>query len=395
MTAVSVFLLATALVAGVGILLKLPALRKERTSFIVPHMVGALASQMGGSVLSLPPVYTGLDRVVGVPNLFYWGYHALWLCGLYHLLAIAFAMASVPVEKRSRYVAVTRTACIVGVLVLLAIVLASGAPETPVILTQVRPVVAAFLLAANTCLLLPFTYLLWASLHCAPHTRPAIAKGLAAVAAGAALADVDGLINMAVPVVHFLGVPGFIVLQQVSAALYPLPTGILVLGVVLPSLAVSHKYRCFLHWRALRPLWKRLNSAQPEIVLHCSGTTHWRVRALADFDYRLYRRVIEIHDGILPLRPYLSATDEEAARQQAAGAGITGLELDVCVTAALLQKALARQRAGPPRHDESFSLRHLTTPPGGEDDLQSEVSWLRLVTRAYARHPLVPVMALP
>ena len=391
MSAMSAFLVATALVAGVGILLKLPALRRERTSFVVPHMVSALAAQLGGSVLALPHVYMGLDRIVGVPNLFYWGYHALWLCGLYHLLAIAFAMASVPVDKRSRYVARTRTVCILGGLLVLAMVLASRAPETPVILTQVQPVVAAVQLAANIILLLPFTYLLWTSLRCAPHTRPEIAKGLMAVAAGAALADVDGLLNMAIPVVHFLGLPGFIVLQQVGAALYPIPTGVLVLGVVLPSLALSHSYRCFLHWRALRPLWRQLNRDQPEIVLHCSGAAPWR--AMADFDFHLYRRVIEIHDGILPLRAYISATDEGVVLQQAAEAGVTGLELDACITAALLRKALARQRAGAPCHEESLSLRRLTTPPGGEDDLQSEVSWLRLVTRAYTRHSLVPVIA--
>jgi hypothetical protein len=140
-------------------------------------------------------------------------------------------------------------------------------------------------------------------------------------------------------------------------------------------------------------LWKHLNKAQPEIVLHCSGAVPWRLRSVADFDFRLYRRVIEIHDGILPLRPYLNASDEGAARKQALEAGITGRELDVCVTAALLRKALARQRAGLPPHNESLSPGCLTTPPGGEDDLQSEVSWLRLVTRAYTRHPLVPVIA--
>lgn len=393
MTAMSAFLLATALVAGAGILVKLPALRKERASFIVPHMVGALAAQMAGSVLALPPIYIGLDQIFGVPNLFYWGFHALWLCGLYHLLAIAFALARVPVDKRSRYVAFVRTACILGVLVLLVLFLASGGPETPVIFRQVHPVEAVFELVANTVLLLPFTYLSWTSLRCVPHTRPEIAKGLIAVAAGAAIADVDGLVTMAIPVVHFLGLPGFIVLQQVGAALYPLATGVLVLGVVLPSLAVTHSYRCFLNWKALRPLWKHLNMAQPEIALHCSGTAPWHGPSVADFDYRLYRRVIEIHDGILPLRPYLSATDHEVARQKALEAGVTGRELDVCVTAALLRKALARQQAGSPCHKEPLPLGCLTTPPGGEDDLQSEVSWLRLITRAYTRHPLVPVLA--
>ena len=51
------------------------------------------------------------------------------------------------------------------------------------------------------------------------------------------------------------------------------------------------------YWR-LYPLWHLLRQAVPEIELPLDSGMRWNIR------YRLHRRVIEIRDALLILRPY-------------------------------------------------------------------------------------------
>lgn len=392
MTLQSAFVVTAAIVVGTGTLVKLKAARREPSSFIVPHMVAALAAATGAFALSVPAVYISLDRLTRVPNLAYWSFHALWLYGVYRtrVVALVFTRSA----NRPTSVSCGRTTCAIAVVAMLALVLASGGSEIPLTLRTLRPTVAAFQLIWASYLLLAFTDLFRMCLHYRPHSRPEIAQALTVVAAGAVSADIYAVVIMAVPLVHIVGLPGFLALQQVGPALLVLAMGLLVFGVVLPSFdRPAHSFRCLRDWRELRPLWKYVHSVQPEIVLHCSGARPWRLPSVADFHFRLYRRVIEIHDGILPLRQYLRASDEAAVRQQAIAAGITDAQLEIIVTAALLRGALTRQQTGHPCRDQPASLECLTTPPGREEDLQSEVSWLRRVARAFIGHPLVPQLA--
>jgi hypothetical protein len=107
-------------------------------------------------------------------------------------------------------------------------------------------------------------------------------------------------------------------------------------------------------------------------------------------NYRLYRRVIEIRDGLLPLRCYRDPEVRIRARQCGEAVGLTGDELRATVAAAQLKAALnarAQGRVAPanPRDSaddrETFELRR-------GNDLTTEAAWLGQIARAYIRSPV-------
>ena len=83
-------------------------------------------------------------------------------------------------------------------------------------------------------------------------------------------------------------------------------------------------WRLYAYWR-LYPLWAVLRQAIPEIELPLDPAMRWSIR------YRLYRRVIEIRDAQLALRPY--AEPERVARA-AAAARSSGLAADAVAAVA-------------------------------------------------------------
>ncbi|GAA3646529.1 hypothetical protein GCM10022224_006680 [Nonomuraea antimicrobica] len=91
-------------------------------------------------------------------------------------------------------------------------------------------------------------------------------------------------------------------------------------GLALPkagtAIAAFRRRLGFLRaYRRLYPLWSDLRAATPEIALH--RPRGWEPFAILDIEYRLYRRVIEINDGMLaqgiadqPAGPDRSLDDE-------------------------------------------------------------------------------------
>jgi hypothetical protein len=99
-----------------------------------------------------------------------------------------------------------------------------------------------------------------------------------------------------------------------SKALPVLAHLLVLVGVALP--AVTEWLRRYRRYRRLGPLWSALYQAEPAIALQPPS----RLRGLFPTRLRLYRRVIEIRDGLLALRPYRpdSGGADEAAEIVAA-----------------------------------------------------------------------------
>lgn len=156
----------------------------------------------------------------------------------------------------------------------------------------------------------------------------------------------------------------------VVSKLLPTSAYLLVLtGATLPTLLGWFvRYR---RYRQLGPLWRDLYRADPAIALDPPG-----LFAVGQLRLRLYRRVIEIRDGLLALRPYRDPDVAAAARDRATRAGLVGQHRDAAVEAATIAAALHLRATGPPPHD------HETTVAGG-DDLAAETAFLVLVARAY------------
>ena len=158
------------------------------------------------------------------------------------------------------------------------------------------------------------------------------------------------------------------------AKLLPTTAYLLVLvGAALPPLLTwRNRHR---RYRQLGPLWRALYRADPAIALDPPTMPDFLV--FGRLRHRLYRRVIEIRDGLLALRPYRDPDIAAAARDKATQTGLHGQHRDAAVEAAVIAAALHAKTAGlPPRAADD------TTIAGG-NDLADETAFLCLVARAY------------
>ncbi|MDI6102646.1 hypothetical protein QLQ12_28905 [Actinoplanes sp. NEAU-A12] len=161
----------------------------------------------------------------------------------------------------------------------------------------------------------------------------------------------------------------------------------LVIGMTIPvwgpRLAqigpTARRYRAY---RSLNPLWSALYAARPEIALEAPDRRRDEL-SIDDIDYRLLRRVIEIRDARLTLRPYLSADTAETARRRATEKHLGPEETEAVVEAAVLAAGIRAAQS-----DTPAERPYLTTPDGGQD-LSSETATLVRVARAFTRSSIV------
>lgn len=149
-------------------------------------------------------------------------------------------------------------------------------------------------------------------------------------------------------------------------------------GVTLPAVLYPIQQFKRRRWEirslvSLEPLWRDLADALPHIVLRADGDDD---DMNLDPGFRLHRRVIEISDGLLELRPYRSKTVLETARRRVDAHTTLGAGF---VEAALTRAALAALRSGRKPCDAVVAE---LTPRGG--DLRAEADWLVTVAHAYA-----------
>jgi hypothetical protein len=206
---------------------------------------------------------------------------------------------------------------------------------------------------------------------------PAVHTGLLMTAIGASF----GLLYSAIRLTDLavsrdgLSLPGLENVAALSAALGAL---LVMTGLTFPSWAAACTgtrtwLRHHRSYRQIEPLWQALVYAVPGIVL---DTPHHR--PTHDFDFRLRRRVIEIHDGVLALRPYRNSHAAAQARTCAERHSLTGVAQAAHIEAACLRAALAAktdQRVGdgnPPDHSYAGS------------SLDDELLWLARLSQAFA-----------
>ncbi|GGQ79512.1 MAB_1171c family putative transporter [Couchioplanes azureus] len=127
-------------------------------------------------------------------------------------------------------------------------------------------------------------------------------------------------------------------------------------GLTMPSWGPRTGLDQLAAYRALEPLWSALHRAFPQIALHSSADGESTVGGV---DYRLYRRMVEIWDGQLALRPYRAGTPSSAREEAEA-----------------IRDALHRRREGRPAAVSAGVHR----PAPREDELE----WLVDVSRSFA-----------
>jgi hypothetical protein len=141
--------------------------------------------------------------------------------------------------------------------------------------------------------------------------------------------------------------------------------------------------RAYRSHRDLEPLWSALHAQLPEIALPLADQSGRLPLWQAEF--ALYRRIIEIRDAQLALRPYA-----------APAAAAIGAPNDAEREAEALAAALENHRHGRRRTPAPGATSGLSPVPG---TVEAEAAWLGQVTRAFLRarpdNPASPPAASP
>ncbi|MFD9962265.1 MAB_1171c family putative transporter [Amycolatopsis sp. NPDC058986] len=147
------------------------------------------------------------------------------------------------------------------------------------------------------------------------------------------------------------------------------------LSVWGPSLSAPLRWlRAYHAYRRIEPLWAALRDAVPGIALD-SG------RGLpGGVEFALYRRVIEIRDGHLALRPYFDPGIPALAEARARREGLPERLIAATVEAAALAAALLANEA-----DRRYQTEDTPARQSPEADVAAEAAWLVQVTHAW-RH---------
>ncbi|MFF5296456.1 MAB_1171c family putative transporter [Paractinoplanes globisporus] len=213
--------------------------------------------------------------------------------------------------------------------------------------------------------------LFWSVARDAPAGLPRL--GLRTIAVGTAMIVVYAAVKTILIVLRGAGVPiDFETVAGPGRALQGAGTLLAVAGALVPAgrkaRSVFAAYRSLL---ALRPLWTAMRDAFPEVILFTPRRAVFELSGVDDVHLRLYRRVIEIRDGMLALRPYLQGISPGTPEAEAAA----------------IAEALRRHAEGIAPSAETAGF----APVGPE--MADEVAWLSRVSRAYHRRAVTPETA--
>jgi hypothetical protein len=340
----------------------------------------------GVFTVSTPAVSAGLDALLGIPNVAAFFVHISVVIYSFtvQLMLLFWTHPPAPAWSRARR-RFPVLAVVLGTMATLFVLAGSTERYRDFLLDNAgRPLLTTYLLfyvAALTVALVVTAHMSWQYANIAG--RPWLRRGLRLNAVG----SVIGLGYCAARAADVAGAW----LGANAAAwefLVPVCTGtgtlVVVCGLTLPAWGprLSVLYRRFREYRAyqhLYPLWAALYRSTPSIALHPPTSRLADRLVVRDLDLRLYRRVIEIHDGRLALRPWLDRDTAATAERRGRAAGLAGDDLRAAVEAGTLASALRARRAGrPPATSERTGIEG-----HGRSDLPSEVAWLVRVAGAF------------
>lgn len=218
--------------------------------------------------------------------------------------------------------------------------------------------------------------------------RPSLRLGLWCLALASLIAVAYAVVRAAAMTGYLFGFEPEVLDGDLIGELFRTAIVNAVIGVLLPYVGASLGYDAFARWlrvnrsyRTLYPLWRQLDRAFPGTTLDRPALKRFALRRP---DRALYRRVIEIWDGRLQLRPYLDPDVDGLVRAHPKAAGLSADELAATVEASLLADAL-RVRARVP----GSTGDRLVPSPGAQLEDQSEVDWLTRVARTFVSSPVV------
>jgi hypothetical protein len=377
---------------------KVPALRRHPDNRALrAYWLALLALALAVTVL-LPPVQLALDRTTAVPNLARLLGHSLALgcacAALAFLLFSTYPEATAQARVHRRVWALTVTFSLMGGLFTAAKV----RHETLDFLGQygTAPLIVVYWLVFLTYLGVALVDVVRLAWRWAGQTdRAVLGLGLRLTAVGGlvglAYVGYDLLFLAAAQLDH----PGLLGNQPlITQGLIAASVVLIVVGSTMPAWGPRVGLPRLLGWlgryrahRRLYRLWRALCQAVPGIAL-VPRPSWWRdALSVRNLGFALHRRIIEMRDAQLQLRPFLDPQAAETATELGRQAGLHGEELRVVAAAASLAAAMDAKVEG----QHATGALSALSDPGGTDvpaDLESESAWWVKVATAY-RSPVV------
>jgi hypothetical protein len=150
--------------------------------------------------------------------------------------------------------------------------------------------------------------------------------------------------------------------------------------------SLRRRLRAHRDYRALAALWSALHAVLPETSLPVRSWPGPGLVLLRDAEFALYRRVVEIRDGYLALRPYLSPHIDSWTSTAQRRFPLPRSGVAVAVEAATIAAALESARSGN-RYGTGQSAAHAGSPVGST--VEAETAWLTRVAEAFEFSDLV------
>ncbi|MGW7022479.1 MAB_1171c family putative transporter [Streptomyces decoyicus] len=374
---------------------KIRGLRFEWRAPALLALLTAFALKGTAFALATPAVALAVDRQLGIPDIAALCIHLLGGVAFSAAVLVVLAFwAHAPEQAWPR----ARWRLVIAIIIMLTmlslwIAAAAGSPGRSthyLVQNTHRPLVALYLLLYVSTLLVALVEI---ARLCRKYAEvaghPWLRRGLRITAIGALIYSIN-FVNRASDVVSVqfnLNPLKWEVVTLLGAGIgIPLIVGGLTIPSWGPHLSALHTWwNNYRTYRSLHPLWLAMYQELPEIMLPPPAST------LSNLNYRLYRRIIEIRDGQIALRPYMNS--EVAVRTAKLGreAGLARNELPAVVEAAQLKAALGAKMKGGSAPIESSASRDspVLSALSGGDDLASEANWLSRLARAFAHSPVV------
>jgi hypothetical protein len=351
-----------------------------------------LATEAAATAVSWPPVYLGLDRATGVHNLAALIVHQASLLGIGGIQAWLLHLThSRTATRRIHRRAVALAIC--STIMILIFGLAHPTAEAPdgfIAHTSNSPDMTPYLIIYLIAVTAGAIDILAMSLTTDRHTTNSaqrVATRLLTVSAVIALILATGMTALAIATrAHTeLGYNEAAVSHPGIAVGATLLTAGLLIPSLLPLVAdIRRMPRRRRLYRQMHPLWLALIRAVPHVSLnpprHPERDHTWW---LTGSYRRMYRRVIEIYDGLHRLGDHFDPDIRTTAYRNALAAGADNQHAAALAEAVAIAAALHELNTGAPPRD------HRQTPPTNTDDgndVEADAAWLARVSAAFTTY---------
>ncbi|HEY8532694.1 MAG TPA: MAB_1171c family putative transporter [Micromonospora sp.] len=341
-----------------------------------------------GITIANPVVADVIDRIVGLPNLarvIAHG-HAIVIAASAEAMLLFLALPAAQAKPRVAWRIVVSAIAYSGMLALWLLTYAHRPDARLTVEYAHVPAVTAYLaiyLFAFVAFTVDIARMCWRFARIAGGTW--LSRGLRITAVGACF----GFAYCVNKALYLAGIWCDVALRgerYIAAVLVTISALLMLVGLTMPSwgpaLPSVADWRRLVAYRQLYPLWRDVVAVVPGLVL--DERLRKPIVALRELDYALTRRMVEIRDGWIRVRPYIDHRVIDLARKHTDRIGLTGDEREATVEAAQYAAGIRAKAAG--TLAATPTTADLRNPEGG---YEGELAWLTRVARAYARSPVV------